>query len=67
MIYDIEDMNTYMLKTAAGILRKRALDLYTLEDDSELRESFETVGGIETGIEFCYIIKWPSRCLDTVN
>jgi len=26
--------------------------LYSIEDDSELREIFEPVGGIETGINF---------------
>jgi hypothetical protein len=31
-------------------MRKRALELYYLEDDSELREIFSLVGGIETGI-----------------
>ena len=50
MIYDIEDINLDILKTAACILRKRALELYAFEDDSELRLIFELVGGIETGI-----------------
>jgi hypothetical protein len=50
LIYDMEDINPDILKTVAGILRKIALELYSLEDDSELREIFEPVGGIETGI-----------------
>jgi hypothetical protein len=33
----MEDINQDILKTVAGILRKRALELYSLEDDSELR------------------------------
>ena len=52
MIYDPEDINPNILKTAVGILKKRALELYSLEDDSELREIFEPVGVIETGIIF---------------
>ena len=44
----MEDINPNILKTAAGLIRKRALELYSLEDDSELREIFEPVGGIET-------------------
>ena len=48
----MEDINPNILKTATGILRKRALELYSLEDDSELRAIFEPVGGIETGINF---------------
>ena len=66
LIYDTEDINPDILKTDSGLIRKRALELYSLEDDSELREIFEPVGGIETGIKFVYIIKWPNRCLDTV-
>jgi len=46
----LEDINPNILKTGAGILRKIALELYSLEDDSELRAIFELVGGIETGI-----------------
>ena len=46
------DINLDILKTAAGISRKIALELYSLEDDSELRAIFELVGGIETGINF---------------
>ena len=48
----MEDINPDILKTAAALIRKRALELYPLEDDSELREIFEPVGGIETGINF---------------
>ncbi len=36
--------------------RKRALELYSLEDDIELREIFEPVGGIETRIIFLTIL-----------
>ena len=46
----MEDINPDILKTAANILRKRALELYSLEDDSELGAIFEPIGGIETGI-----------------
>jgi hypothetical protein len=46
----MEDIYPDILKTARGILRKIALELYSLEDDSELREIFGPVGGIETGI-----------------
>ena len=48
----MEDINPDILKTVAGLMRKRALELYSLEDDSELREIFEPVGGIEYGIKF---------------
>jgi hypothetical protein len=48
----MEDINPDILKTATRILRKRALELYSLEDDSELRAVFEPDGGIETGIIF---------------
>ena len=48
----MDDINTDILKTASCILRKRALELYSLENDSELRAIFEPVGGIETGIIF---------------
>jgi hypothetical protein len=48
----MEDINPNILKTAPGILRKRALELYSLEDDSELHAIFEPFGGIETGIKF---------------
>ena len=47
----MEDINPDILKTAPALIRKRALELYSLEDDSELREFFELVGGIETGIK----------------
>ncbi len=47
----------YILKTAAYILRKRALEMYSLEDDSELREMlFELVVGIEAGINFLKLL-----------
>jgi hypothetical protein len=59
----MEDINPDILKTDAGILRKRAWELYILEDDCELRDIFEFVGGIEAGFFFFYII---SRCLDTI-
>ncbi len=36
----MEDINPDILKTDAGILRKKALELYSLEDDSELRGIF---------------------------
>ena len=52
LIYDMQDINPDILKTAATLIRKRALELYSLDDDSELREIFEPVGGIETGITF---------------
>ena len=48
----MKDINPDTLKTAAALIRKRALELYSLEDDSELREIFQSVGGIETGIKF---------------
>jgi hypothetical protein len=47
----MEDINQDILKTAATLIRKRALELYSLEDDSELRVIVEFVGGIETGIK----------------
>ena len=47
----MEYINPNILKMGAGILRKRALELYSLEDDSELRAIFEPVGGIETRIK----------------
>jgi hypothetical protein len=52
----MDDINPYILKTAAGLIRKRASELYSLEDDSELREIFEPIGGIETGINFCTLL-----------
>ncbi len=48
----MEDISPDTLKTASATIRKRALELYSLEDDSELREIFEHVGGMETGINF---------------
>jgi len=47
----MEDINLDILITAEGLIRKRALELYSLEDDGELREIFEPVGGIEIGIK----------------
>jgi hypothetical protein len=47
----MEDINTDIRTIAAALLRKRALELCSLEDDSELRAIFEPVGGIETGIK----------------
>ena len=43
----MEDVNLDILKTAASILRKRALELYALEDYSESRAFFELVGGTD--------------------
>ena len=34
----MEDINPGILKTVACLIKKRALELYSLEDDSELRE-----------------------------
>ena len=51
-MYDMEDSNPDILKTDACLIRKRALKLYSLEDDSELREMFDLFGGIETRIIF---------------
>ena len=48
----MQDINLDILKTAVALIRKRALELYSLEDDSELRKFFEPVGGIESGIKF---------------
>ena len=50
----MKDINLDILKTVASLIRKRALELYSLEDDCELREFFEPVGGIETGINFLH-------------
>jgi len=50
----MEDINPDIFKTATSILRKRALELYSLEDDNELRGLFECIGGIETGIKFSH-------------
>ena len=52
----MEDINPAILKTAASLIRKRALELYSLEDDSESREIFELVGGIETEIIFLLLL-----------
>jgi hypothetical protein len=46
LIYDKEDITPDILKTSTSILRKRALELYSLEDDSELRAIFKHFGGI---------------------
>ena len=40
LIYDMEDINPNIHKTATALIRKRALELYSLEDDSELRKVF---------------------------
>ena len=47
----MEDINLDILKTATCILTIRALAQYSLEDDSELRATFEPIGGIESGIK----------------
>jgi len=47
----MEDINPDILKTVAGILRKRALDLHSLKDDSELRANYLPVRGIKIGIK----------------
>ena len=52
LLYDMEDINPNILKTVAGLIRKRALELYSLKDDGELRATFELVVGIKTGIIF---------------
>jgi hypothetical protein len=36
----MEDINPNILKTVAALIRKRTLELYSLEDDSELRAYF---------------------------
>ena len=46
------DINLDILKTAAGISRKIALELYSLEDDSELRAIFERVGGLTAHLRY---------------
>ena len=38
LIYDMEDIYRDILKTAAGLIRKRHLELYSFQDDSELRK-----------------------------
>jgi hypothetical protein len=52
----MEDINPDMLKTASCLIRKRALELYSLEDDSILRAFFDIAGGIETGIIFLTLL-----------
>jgi hypothetical protein len=52
----MEHINPAILKTAACLIRKRALELYSLEDDSELRENFERVSGIETRIKILALL-----------
>jgi hypothetical protein len=47
----MEDINPGILKTDAALIRKRALELYSLEDDNELREFLEHVGGIEFSVK----------------
>ena len=47
----MEIIDEMILKKAAIELRKRAYELPPREDDSKLRMMFESVGGIETGIE----------------
>ncbi len=47
----MEDINPDIRKTVAGLIRKRSLELCSLEDDSELREIIEPICGIETGIK----------------
>jgi hypothetical protein len=34
----MDDINSSILKPAAGLLRNKALELYSLEDDSDLRD-----------------------------
>ena len=36
----MKDINPDILKAAAALIRKRALELYSLEDDCELRDIF---------------------------
>ena len=47
----MEDINPDILKTTARLIRKRALELYSLKYGSELSEIFESVGWIETRIK----------------
>ena len=51
LMYDMEDINPYILKTAAWLIRKIAFKLYSLDADIELFDFFEHVGGIETWIK----------------
>jgi hypothetical protein len=46
----MEEINPDILKTATCILRKIALESYSLEDYRKLHAIFEHVGGIETEI-----------------
>ena len=41
----------YLKRLHVGLIRKRALVLYSLEDDNELPEFFDPFGGIETRIK----------------
>ena len=47
----MEDINLDILKAVACLIRKRALELYSLEDNNELRKFFEPIGGISIGIK----------------
>jgi hypothetical protein len=49
----MENIHPYILETVAGILRKRALELYSLEDDSELRELFNLL--VESKLESIFV------------
>jgi hypothetical protein len=48
----MEDNNPNIRKLAADLFRNKALELYSVEDDSELRSIFDFVGGIKAGIKF---------------
>ena len=52
----MENINPNIRKTVGGLIRKRALELYSLEYDSELREIFEPIGEIETRLKFCTLL-----------
>jgi len=52
----MENISSDTVKTVASLARKRALELCSIEDDSELRQIFATCGGIETGIKFFTIL-----------
>ncbi len=52
----MEDINPNILKVAAFLLRKRAFEFISLEDDSELRCIFESFGGIGDGIKFFKLV-----------
>ncbi len=47
----MEDNNPNIRKLNADLLRNKALELYSVDDDSELRSIFDSVGGIETRIK----------------